>query len=382
MANEHSERYFGAASALARAVDPAQIDAMVRGLAAVRERGGRLFILGVGGGAGHASHAVNDFRKLCLLESYAPSDNVSELTARVNDDGWETSYVNWLIVSRLMRETGLLVFSVGGGSREHNVSVNLVNAIELARERGADLRGLGYARRNSGTAGRRGGAHRRPAGSADAPRRVLPGRRVARTRVPSRARGCPGTLGIAGAPPRRERARAGFIDRDGVINELVRDPLTGDPSRRCRPATWRSCPARQRPCTARGRRLAPDRSLESACSGQGQGLARAAAGGTAEGARAARRESVQFDDFRLCLHHPEGVVAGLRGPCDCRKPAPGMLTAAARDLDIDLRSSWMIGDTDADVLAGSAAGCRTVLIDNPASAHKRRGRSRPDGRAP
>jgi D-sedoheptulose 7-phosphate isomerase len=101
-----------------------------------------LFIVGVGGGAGHASHAVNDFRKLCRIESYAPSDNVSELTARTNDDGWDSSYVEWLRVSRLSGDDGLLVFSVGGGSREHNVSVNLVNAIELARERGALIYGV------------------------------------------------------------------------------------------------------------------------------------------------------------------------------------------------------------------------------------------------
>src|SRR5580692_8939234 len=122
----HTETYFDAVAALAGAVDGGRVDAMARGLADVRERGGRLFILGVGGGAGHASHAVNDFRKLCSIEAYAPTDNVSELTARVNDDGWESSFVRWLEVSRLSERDGLLVFSVGGGSREHNVSVNLV----------------------------------------------------------------------------------------------------------------------------------------------------------------------------------------------------------------------------------------------------------------
>lgn len=99
-------------------------------------------MLGVGGGAGHASHAVNDFRKLCSLESYAPSDNVSELTARTNDDGWETAYAAWLRTSRLSDRDALLVFSVGGGSREHNVSVNLVNAVELALEVGAAIYGI------------------------------------------------------------------------------------------------------------------------------------------------------------------------------------------------------------------------------------------------
>lgn len=142
MVDVHSERYFRAVAEIAGTIDPAQIDALAHELRMLRERGGRLFILGVGGGAGHASHAVNDFRKLCAIESYAPSDNVSELTARTNDDGWETAYVNWLTVSKLSGNDGLLVFSVGGGSREHNVSVNLVNAIERGKEVGALIGGV------------------------------------------------------------------------------------------------------------------------------------------------------------------------------------------------------------------------------------------------
>ena len=140
--NHHSATYLAAAAELARAIDPDRVDALARGLAAVRQRGGRLFILGVGGGAGHASHAVNDFRKLCRLESYAPTDNVSELTARTNDDGWETSFSAWLEVSRLCERDALLVFSVGGGSREHNVSTNLVGAMELAASVGASIYGV------------------------------------------------------------------------------------------------------------------------------------------------------------------------------------------------------------------------------------------------
>jgi D-sedoheptulose 7-phosphate isomerase len=140
--SEHVLAYLAATAELARTIEPTQIDAMARGLAATREGGGRLFILGVGGGAGHASHAVNDFRKLCGIESYAPTDNVSELTARTNDDGWETSFSAWLEVSRLSRIDALLVFSVGGGSREHNVSTNLVGAMELAREVGASIYGV------------------------------------------------------------------------------------------------------------------------------------------------------------------------------------------------------------------------------------------------
>jgi D-sedoheptulose 7-phosphate isomerase len=140
--DEHSRGYLAAAVELTRALDPAQLDAMARALAEVRRRGGRLFILGVGGGAGHASHAVNDFRKLCAIESYAPTDNVSELTARTNDDGWETSFAAWLETSRLSARDALLVFSVGGGSREHNVSLNLVRAMELAHTLGAPIYGV------------------------------------------------------------------------------------------------------------------------------------------------------------------------------------------------------------------------------------------------
>jgi D-sedoheptulose 7-phosphate isomerase len=142
MPSNHARDYIDAAGELTWALDPDQIDAMAAGIAATRERGGRLFILGVGGGAGHASHAVNDFRKLCHLESYAPTDNVSELTARTNDDGWETSYSGWLEISRLSGSDAMLVFSVGGGSREHNTSTNLVRAMELAQERGASIYGV------------------------------------------------------------------------------------------------------------------------------------------------------------------------------------------------------------------------------------------------
>lgn len=140
--SEHATRYFDAAARIAQQIDLDAVDTMARGLAALRDRGGRLFILGVGGGAGHASHAVNDFRKLCRIESYAPTDNVSELTARTNDEGWDTSFTEWLSVSKLSSADGLMVFSVGGGSREHHVSINLVNAIEQARERGGLIYGV------------------------------------------------------------------------------------------------------------------------------------------------------------------------------------------------------------------------------------------------
>lgn len=124
------------------ALDAEAIEAVAAGLAAVRAAGGRLFILGVGGSAGHASHAVNDFRKLCGFEAYAPTDNVSELTARANDEGWDTTFSAWLRGSRLREGDGLLVFSVGGGDAERGVSPNLVAAVEAARGTGAAVYGI------------------------------------------------------------------------------------------------------------------------------------------------------------------------------------------------------------------------------------------------
>ncbi len=138
-ASDFSSTYLGEVAAIAGALDADQIDRVATLLAGVRDEGGRLFILGAGGGAGNASHAVNDFRKICDFESYSPSDNVSELTARVNDQGWDVAYSEWLRGSRLEARDALLVFSVGGGSREHGVSMSLVNGMVLARDVGAPI---------------------------------------------------------------------------------------------------------------------------------------------------------------------------------------------------------------------------------------------------
>jgi D-sedoheptulose 7-phosphate isomerase len=138
------------------ALDVDLIDRMAELLAAVRAKGGRLFFLGVGGGAGNCSHAVNDFRKIAGIESYAPTDNVSELTARTNDEGWETVFVEWLKVSRLKAEDAVFVFSVGGGNFEKNVSPNLVRALQYAKTVGAKI--LGVVGRDGGYTGRVGDA--------------------------------------------------------------------------------------------------------------------------------------------------------------------------------------------------------------------------------
>ncbi|MDP9092733.1 MAG: SIS domain-containing protein [Actinomycetota bacterium] len=137
-----TEKFLTESVAIIESLDRAVIERLAEGIAAVREREGRLFILGVGGSAGHASHAVNDFRKICGIEAYTPTDNVSELTARTNDEGWDTTFVEWLRGSRLNQHDALLVFSVGGGNAEKNVSSNIVAALQLGRERGCSVYGI------------------------------------------------------------------------------------------------------------------------------------------------------------------------------------------------------------------------------------------------
>jgi D-sedoheptulose 7-phosphate isomerase len=138
----YTQAYLDEAIEIISQIDKAAIDRMVDLFRQTREGGGRLFILGVGGSAGNASHAVNDFRKIGGMEAYAPTDNVSELTARVNDEGWDTSFSNWLVGSRLTEKDLIMVLSVGGGNREMNVSVNLVRALEYAKEVGAGICGI------------------------------------------------------------------------------------------------------------------------------------------------------------------------------------------------------------------------------------------------
>jgi D-sedoheptulose 7-phosphate isomerase len=142
MSPSYTRQHLDEAARIIQAVDADAIERLVATLADVRARGGRLFFLGVGGGAANASHAVNDFRKLAGFEAYAPTDNVSELTARTNDEGWDTVFAAWLKGSRLRRDDCVFVFSVGGGSLEPNISANLVRALELARAVGSTIVGV------------------------------------------------------------------------------------------------------------------------------------------------------------------------------------------------------------------------------------------------
>lgn len=178
-------------------------------------------------------------------------------------------------------------------------------------------------------------------------------------------------------------ARAAFIDRDGTINELVPDPVSGRPESPLCADRVVLIPG----AAAAVRRLSAAGWLSVGVSNQPAG-----AKGTATGEQLAAvqtrvlellaLEHAHFDDFRICPHHPDGVVPGLTCECECRKPAPGMLLAAGRELGIDLPASWMIGDTDGDIFAGRAAGCQTILIAYPPSGHKRSGTPTPDAVLP
>ena len=139
---EYIQKYFQEVAEIAGKIDQESVARVIEILKGVREAGGRLFILGVGGSAGNASHAVNDFRKICGMEAYTPTDNVSELSARVNDDGWETVFANWLKGSRLNARDVIMVFSVGGGNAEKNISANIVQALKLAKSVGAKIVGI------------------------------------------------------------------------------------------------------------------------------------------------------------------------------------------------------------------------------------------------
>ncbi len=136
------DKYLDEAHRIIDSVDKDAVNKIIGFLITIRENSGRLFILGVGGGAGHASHAVNDFRKICGIEAYAPTDNVSELTARVNDEGWDTAYVNWLKISNLNKNDMIFVFSVGGGNAEKDISLNIIKSLQLAKEVGAKVCGV------------------------------------------------------------------------------------------------------------------------------------------------------------------------------------------------------------------------------------------------
>ena len=216
-----SEQFLQEARQVIDGLDPLVIERMAALLAATRERGGRLFILGVGGSAANASHAVNDFRKIAGIEAYAPTDNVSELTARTNDEGWAGVFESWLRVSRLKAEDTVLVFSVGGGNLEKNVSPNLVAALQL-RERGGGRHpgDRGTGRRLHGQGGRRlRDRPHRQRGAHHAARRGVSGGGMAPAGIAPGGEAGGDQMGIGAMKP--GGGRAVFLDRDGVLNRAI-----------------------------------------------------------------------------------------------------------------------------------------------------------------
>ena len=357
---------------------------MARGLVAVREGGGRLFILGVGGGAGHASHAVNDFRKLCRIESYAPTDNVSELTARTNDDGWDTSYSAWLEVSRLTSADALLVF--WSAAARASTTSRSTSSTRSSSARSAAPRIYGVVGAPGGTLAELADVvvrDRRPGGAARR-RWSSPSRRSSGTRsspIPSWP--CrPGHWeSLDGRRAAVTGARAVFVDRDGVLNELVPDPVSGLPesplqSRR-RAADARRC-GRRCGGSPRPAALLVGVSNQPAAA-KGTIVARRAARGPGAGARAARRRGRALRRLPALPAPPRGRRRGAERAL--RLPQAGAGDAARarrRSWRSTWRASWMIGDTDADVRGRARApGCRTVLVEHPGSAHKRQRARRP-----
>lgn len=341
--------YLAEVQEAARRLDAAEIERMASLLANVRERSGRLFILGVGGSAGNASHAVNDFRKLVGIETYAPTDNVSELTARVNDEGWSTVFEGWLRVSRLQSRDAILVFSVGGGSVERNVSPNIVAALDFAKAVGANVLGI---------VGRDGGYTARVADVCV----IIP--TVHPDRITPHSEAFQATVWhlLVSHPLLQQKAtkwesitsecskRAVFLDRDGVLNMAeVRDGKPHPPS---------------------------DTVSLHIPSGTADALARLKDRGylllvvtnqpdVARGNQ--KREIVEEMNRRLSAELPLDEVLTCyhddADDCDCRKPRPGLIKRAAQQYGIDLGCSYLIGDRWRDIDAGANAGCKTILID-------------------
>lgn len=318
-------------------------------LASTRAAGGRLFILGVGGSAANASHAVNDFRKIAGIEAYAPTDNVSELTARANDEGWSSIFDGWLRTSRLRADDLLLIFSVGGGDVDKNVSPNLVAALEYAKSIGTKVIGV---------VGRDGGytatvadvcvliptvnpAHITP--HTEAFQSVVwhllvshPAVKMQSTKWESVASG--------------GKARAVFLDRDGVINRaFVREGKPLPPPTLQELEILPGVPQALHDLKQHGYKLLVVTNQPDV--GRGT-LSRQ----TLDAMHQALRAQLPLDDILVCGHTDQDQ-------CDCRKPLPGMLLEAARKRDIDMAASFMVGDRWRDIEAGYNAGCRTILID-------------------
>ncbi len=344
-----SRQFLAEAKDVIDRLDAANIETAASLLAATRASGGRLFILGVGGSAANASHAVNDFRKIAGIEAYAPTDNVSELTARTNDEGWATVFESWLRVSRLRSNDLVLVFSVGGGDLEKNVSPNLVAALQYAKGVGAKI--LGIVGRDGGHTAKVADvciiiptvnpAHITP--HTEAFQAVVWHLLVSHPAVKQQQTKWESTASSKLRP-------AVFLDRDGVINRaVVRDGKPFPPS------------------SLEELEILPQ-VASSLLDLKAHGFALIVITNQPDVARSAQtREAVEaihdtltsslpIDDIFVCYHDDSDH-------CACRKPNPGLLFEAQRKHNLDLSRSFVVGDRWRDIDAGHKAGCKTVLID-------------------
>jgi D-sedoheptulose 7-phosphate isomerase len=345
-----AERFLAEAAEVVARLDAVAIEKAAAMLAATRAAGGRLFILGVGGSAANASHAVNDFRKIAGIEAYAPTDNVSELTARVNDDGWASVFDSWLRTSRLRAGDLVLVFSVGGGNVELNVSPNLVSALQYAKSVGAKIIGV---------VGRDGGYTAKVADVCILiptvnPEHVTPHTEAFQAVVWHLLVSHPSvkieqTKWESTAPAEKSR-RAVFLDRDGVINRaIVRDGKPFAPATLEELEILPDVPAALRKLKDRGFQLLVITNQPDVARGKQSRVA-------VEDIHRELASTLPLDDIIVCYHSDEDN-------CACRKPKPGMLIDAARKHDIDLSVSFLVGDRWRDIEAGKNAGCTTIWID-------------------
>jgi D-sedoheptulose 7-phosphate isomerase len=349
--NTFTQKFLAEAKDVIDQLEAASIENAASLLAQTRASGGRLFILGVGGSAANASHAVNDFRKIAGIEAYAPTDNVSELTARVNDEGWATVFEAWLRTSRLRGNDLVMVFSVGGGDLEKNVSPNLVAALQYAKTVGAKI--LGIVGRGGGYTAKVADiciiiptvnpAHITP--HSEAFQAVVWHLLVSHPAVKQQQTKWESTASGGG------RLRpAVFLDRDGVINRPV--VRNGKPFP---------------PASVKELELLPE-VASSLLDLKAHGFDLFVITNQPDVARGAvSRESVEsihqmlasslaLDEIFVCYHDDADH-------CACRKPKPGLLLEAQRRHNIDLSRSFVVGDRWRDIDAGHNAGCKAVLID-------------------
>jgi D-sedoheptulose 7-phosphate isomerase len=332
------------------ALDVSRIERAAGLLAELRSSGGRLFILGVGGSAANASHAVNDFRKIAGIEAYAPTDNVAELTARVNDEGWTTVFESWLKISRLQQRDIVMVFSVGGGDLERNVSPNLVAALQYAKSCGAKI--VGVVGRDGGHTARLADVCiliptvnvSRVTPHVEAFQAIIWHLLVSHPAVQVQQTKWESTV------PALDLQRAVFFDRDGVLNRAILKD--GKPFPPATAAEFEITPGAQNALhslKAKGFKLLVITNQPDVARGT-------TTRETVDGFHRRLSDSLPVDEIFVCYHSDIDN-------CACRKPKPGLLFEAARRHQIDLSASFMIGDRWRDVEAGQNAGCQTIFID-------------------